>query len=318
MSLLCYLCIGFHNIIMKDKLHSLTLSEVKEVIDHNKDNASVPHFDGGIVIVPSIFSPFMDLILAGTGPMLIEGARFFVLKKGGGRITINMMEHELHAPMIIFASDGSIIQPMRVEPDTDMVGIVIAEDELSLMFSGNTPSYFCSGQNDFHVSVDEDEIADMDKIISTYWTLCKNPDCSKASKRAMASVIVHLFDDFRSRNERNQASYTSRQHELFCNFIRLVNAHCHEHRDMEFYASKLCLSPRYLGTIIRQESGRCAKDWIDSAVTTKAKVLLRHTNHQVATISDRLGFPNTSFFCKFFKRLTGMKPQEYRATPTAD
>jgi len=299
---------------MEKELQQITLLKVKEVVDQNRDYDSAPHYDGGIVFVPSIFTPFTDLIQSDTNPMLIEGARFFVLKKGYGRVTINMMEYEFHAPMAIFASDGSIIQPMQIETATELIGIVVSEEELSLIFGGNTPSYFCSGQNDFHVNIEASEAANIDKIISTYWAVCKNPDCSKSTKRAMASVVVRLFEDFRSRKERNRLDLTSRRHELFCGFIRLVNAHCHEHRDMEFYANQLFLSPRYLGTLIRQESGRCAKDWIDNAVTTKAKVMLRHTNQQVAAISDKLGFPSTSFFCKFFKRLTGMTPQEYRST----
>jgi len=301
---------------MEKELQQITLSRVKEVVDRNKDDASAPHFDGGIVIVPSIFSPFSDMILHSTGPMLIEGARFFVLKKGRGHITINMMEYELQAPMIIFASDGSIIQPLHVDEGADLIGIVVSEEELSLIFGGNVPSYFCSGQNDFHAAIDASEAANLDKIISTYWAVCQNPDCSRQSKRAMASVVVRLFEDFRSREQRSASDAISRRHELFCTFIRLVNAHCHEHRDMEFYADKLCLTPRYLGTLIRQESGRCAKDWIDNAVATRAKVMLRHTNLQVATIADRLGFPNASFFCKFFKRLTTLTPQHYRTHPT--
>jgi len=299
---------------MKKELQEITLSKVKKVVDQNKDNLLAPHVDGGIVFVPSIFAPFADLLLKDTGPILIEGARFFVLKKGRGRITINMMEYEFQAPMIVFASDGSIIQPMRMDSGTEIIGLVVSEEELSLMFGGNTPSYFYSGQNDFHVNIETDEAANIDKIISTYWAICQNPDCSKQTKRAMASVIVRLFEDFRSRKERSAPDHTSRRHEIFCGFIRLVNTHCHKHRDMDFYADKLFLSPRYLCTLIRQESGRCAKDWIDHAVTTKAKVMLRHSNQQVTAISDALGFPNSSFFCKYFKRLAGTTPQKYRST----
>jgi len=299
---------------MPKQLQQFTLSQVKEVVDQNKNDASAPHIDGGIVFVPSIFSPFIDFVFNEKGPILIEGARFFVLKKGKGRINLNMMEYEFHAPMIVFASDGSIVQPIEIEKDTEIVGIVVSEEELSLIFGGNIPSYFCSGQNDFHVEISDREIAHINQIISTYWAICQDADYSKTTKRTMASVVVHLFDDFRSREARKPSNPKSRNNELFCNFIRLVNNHCHEHRDMEFYANELCLSARYLGTLIRQESGRCAKDWIDSAVATKAKVLLRHTNKQISAISDELGFPNSSFFCKFFKRLTGVKPQEYRAT----
>ena len=64
--------------------------------------------------------------------------------------------------------------------------------------------------------------------------------------------------------------------------------------------------------MIRQASGITAKDWIDRAVITAAKVMLRYSNLQIAEIAERLHFPNPSFFCKYFKRLEGCTPQEYK------
>ena len=53
-------------------------------------------------------------------------------------------------------------------------------------------------------------------------------------------------------------------------------------------------------------------EWINQSVILEAKVLLKHSNLLVYQISDELHFPNPSFFCKFFKRMTGMTPQEYQ------
>lgn len=64
--------------------------------------------------------------------------------------------------------------------------------------------------------------------------------------------------------------------------------------------------------MVRQTSGITAKEWIDKAVITSAKVLLRHGDLPIVEISDRLHFATPSFFCKYFKRLTGCTPQEYR------
>jgi len=52
--------------------------------------------------------------------------------------------------------------------------------------------------------------------------------------------------------------------------------------------------------------------WINQAVILEAKVLLKHSDLLVFQISDELGFPNPSFFSKFFKRMTGMTPAEYQ------
>ena len=74
----------------------------------------------------------------------------------------------------------------------------------------------------------------------------------------------------------------------------------------------MCLTERYLSTIIRQTSGVTAKEWIDRAIITRIKVELKHTDKSVARISDDMNFPNPSFFSKYFKRFTKQTPLEYK------
>ena len=76
--------------------------------------------------------------------------------------------------------------------------------------------------------------------------------------------------------------------------------------------ANICLTERYLGTVVRQASGVTAKEWIDRALIARIKVELRHTDKSVARISEEMNFPNPSFFSKYFKRLTQKTPAEYR------
>ncbi|WP_298650554.1 helix-turn-helix domain-containing protein [uncultured Proteiniphilum sp.] len=91
-----------------------------------------------------------------------------------------------------------------------------------------------------------------------------------------------------------------------------MRAHFKQHRGLDFYASKLCLTPKYMSTIIKQTSGKTAGDWIDDYILLEAKALLKSTNMTIQQISDELNFPSQSFFGKYFKRLTGVSPKEYR------
>lgn len=75
----------------------------------------------------------------------------------------------------------------------------------------------------------------------------------------------------------------------------------------------MCMCERYLGTLVRKASGVTAKEWIDRAVVTAAKVMLCHTRMPVGEIAYRLHFANDSFFCKYFRRLTGVTPTEFRS-----
>ena len=70
--------------------------------------------------------------------------------------------------------------------------------------------------------------------------------------------------------------------------------------------------PGYLSTVVRTCTGRTASEWIERHVAQEAKALLKSTNMTVQQISNELNFPSQSFFGKFFKRLTGLSPKEYR------
>ena len=83
---------------------------------------------------------------------------------------------------------------------------------------------------------------------------------------------------------------------------------------MAFYAEKMCLTDRYLGTVVKAVSGQTGKEWIDRALITSAKVMLKHSDRTVVQIADELHFPTVSFFCKYFKRLTNLTPNQFRQT----
>ncbi|MDR0413904.1 MAG: AraC family transcriptional regulator [Prevotellaceae bacterium] len=101
-------------------------------------------------------------------------------------------------------------------------------------------------------------------------------------------------------------------HVLLDRFIKLVQEHFREQRSVGFYADRMCLTPRYLSKVIRDDSGASAGEWIDSYVVLEAKELLKSTNMTIQQISDDLNFPSQSFFGKYFKRIVGVSPQKYR------
>ncbi len=124
---------------------------------------------------------------------------------------------------------------------------------------------------------------------------------------AITNAYCDVFADQQMVNWANSVAKNT-----FDRFIRLVNQNCTQQRRIGFHARKLCLIERYLGTLIRQVSGITAKEWIDRATITAAKVMLRHSDVPITTLAEKLNFANPSFFCKYFKRLTGITPQAYR------
>lgn len=105
---------------------------------------------------------------------------------------------------------------------------------------------------------------------------------------------------------------TTNTRRIFERFIELVEQHHGSERQLTFYAQELCMSPKYLSHVVKEVSGRTAKQWIDNMVILEAKVLLTTSHMNIQEVSHRLNFPNQSFFGRFFKKATGVSPGDYR------
>ena len=103
-----------------------------------------------------------------------------------------------------------------------------------------------------------------------------------------------------------------RVEEIFIGFIRLLPRHFAEHHDIPFYASKLHISPVYLSRIVRQITSRTVVDYINQMLLMEASFLLKHSQLSISQIADQLHFADTPSFSKFFSRLSGMSPKDYR------
>ena len=72
------------------------------------------------------------------------------------------------------------------------------------------------------------------------------------------------------------------------------------------------ITPTHLSNTVKHVTGKTVMDIISEVVIVDAKAQLKSTNIPIHEIAESLNFPNVSFFGKYFKRLTGMSPQQYR------
>ena len=106
--------------------------------------------------------------------------------------------------------------------------------------------------------------------------------------------------------------FPKRIEELFFDFLRLVPIHFVEHHDVGFYASQLCITPRYLSQIVRNVSGRTVVDYINQMLLMETSYLLQQTSLPIADIAVRLHFSETASLTRFFRRMKGINPSMYR------
>lgn len=107
---------------------------------------------------------------------------------------------------------------------------------------------------------------------------------------------------------------TSRKDKIFRQFIVELHSNFRTRRSVAFYAKKLCLSPRYFTTLIRERSGKTPVEWISMFVIADAKLKLADPQQSVKEIAAALDFPSQSLFCRYFKLYAGMSPSAYRAS----
>ena len=81
---------------------------------------------------------------------------------------------------------------------------------------------------------------------------------------------------------------------------------------VEELAARLGLSPGRLSARIRAETGEGAKPVIDRARAEEAARLLAYADRDIAGIADLLGFPDPFTFSRFFSRMMGRSPRDWR------
>ena len=107
-------------------------------------------------------------------------------------------------------------------------------------------------------------------------------------------------------------AFTDRDKILFHQFLDLLSHEQQKRRQVGYYAGKLNITPKYLSTVCSKVSGKSPVRWITDSVMEDCYQLLRTTDLTVKEISNRMGFPNSSFFGQYFREQAGMTPIEYR------
>ena len=88
--------------------------------------------------------------------------------------------------------------------------------------------------------------------------------------------------------------------------------HFKENKDVAFYADKLCITSKYLTMVIKETSGKSAKDWIVEYIILEIKALLKNTNLNIQEIAIKTNFANQFVAGRFFRKHTGMSLSQYR------
>ncbi len=243
---------------------------------------------------------------------ILPEMRVMVITCGEAFPIVNLTPRHFKAGDVVFLSQNSIVQPQNYTEDVKGFGVSITDEVMNLVFSSGMPKMFDGHVRDCVFAPAEEEIVQVETIHTLLYDVTHH-------RRSPLQVVLHLVaaflwqvDALWSKYEGENRSALSREQRLFTDFIQLVSSYATQEHTLDFYARRLFLSPRYMSALVKQTSGKAAKQWIDDAIVARIKVELIHGDKSAAQIADEMNFPNPSFFSKFFKRLTGMSPQAYR------
>lgn len=251
---------------------------------------------------------FMLVIGQTQPPFVIDDYRLGVFVSGEIHVNINLVERHITPGTLVFLGPGAIISPISFNGKIEIYGLGLFSD----FPMPQMPSVFNGQVRDFQIKASESDIAIARHIIDTIWHVVHQPDYNRQTISSLVAAMMHHYDGIYRQHIDLLKVSQSREQTIFDRFIYLVNQYATQEHQISFYADKMCLTERYLGTVIRQASGTTAKEWIDRALVGHIKIELKHTDKSIAQISDEMDFPNPSFFSKYFKRTTGMTPGEYR------
>jgi AraC-like DNA-binding protein len=82
-------------------------------------------------------------------------------------------------------------------------------------------------------------------------------------------------------------------------------------------ADRIGVTPGYLTDAVKAATGRTAAQLMREARTREAKRFLLGSNLSVRQVASRVGFADPAYFCRFFRRETGLSPGDFRRTGDA-
>ena len=288
---------------MKNKYSKIDLFQLKERIPNDSIG------DDFILLNDISMVPLFDY------PTKIDYAVSAICLEGRIDGTINLKPVSICENETLIVLPGEIVQYTYISDDFSGLVFIMSERftdnlELSIRDSVSVLLYLKANPV-IHLAPDEIELFRKYYDILQHTVRMPNNSNRLEIIRLLLQALLYIINDFRQLQEKNALQKT--KHEgLFDAFYNLVLAHYKESRKTEFYANKLYLTPKYLSTLIKEISGRSVAEWIDNYVVLEAKSLLKTSNMTIQQISDELNFANQSFFGKFFKRITGMSPKEYK------
>ena len=178
-------------------------------------------------------------------------------------------------------------------------------------------SYFSYNANEaLHLS--EQERRTVIECVEKIQTELQHP-IDKHSKSLIVDNLKLLLDYCVRFFDRQFITRENANHDILSRFENLLDEYFNSDKlaqdgipSVQYCADKLCLSANYLGDLLKRETGLSALKHIQQKMLDVAKERVFNTQKSISEISYELGFPYPQHFSRWFKKMAGCTPNEYR------
>jgi AraC family transcriptional activator of pobA len=231
--------------------------------------------------------------------------------QGSGRHWVDMIPYEYSANTLYFSSPEQV----HVKEEVNITGTVITFTKEFLAMEQNLGldrlPLTRNQQNAHELKLGPLENAELEiileKCVSEYQ---QDADLQTEMLYSYLRVLLTFLSRIYNVHYNDKEPNTSR--DLYRRFQASLEENFMKDHDAQEYSNRLHISASHLNALIKEQSGKTVTAHIHERLILETKRMLFHTDHTVKQIAFSMGFQDTSYFSRFFKRLTSCTPLEYR------
>lgn len=243
----------------------------------------------------------------------LSSSIMIICRRGWMRFRYNMQETMIQRNDLMVLLPDSQVMFSEVSADYDATTIILSNRFGAGQSQANSLKLQIRFVQNPVVSLTERESGIMQSFFEQMKYIAGSQMTNKEETvRMLFDVMFSVFMSFKSVSQYPGES-NSHTRQIFERFIVLVIAHHREAREVIWYADKMCMTPKYLASIVKQTTKLSANYWINQYVILDAKHMLKTEKQwSILEIAERLGFVDLTVFSRYFKKHVGVPPSAYR------
>lgn len=139
-----------------------------------------------------------------------------------------------------------------------------------------------------------------------------NTSISQSIVQDYLHIILTKINGFKSLKEKDSVQAQTNNTKILEQFVLLVRQHYTEEKQLHFYTSQLAISQKKLNQIVRNATGLTPAKFLETYILNEAARILRYSDLSVKQTVAELGYSDSSYFIKAFKKQFKKTPTEYR------